>query len=57
MLAGFGLCHRSNMSAAMLDINQCEQARVRRDHRFDGIFFWRADDAHLLPPSLSGKTR
>src|SRR5262245_46907343 len=39
MLAGFGLCHRSNMSAAMLDINQCEQARVRRDRRFDGMFF------------------
>src|SRR5262245_34411820 len=39
MLAGFGLCHRSNMSAAMLDINQCERARVRRDRRFDGMFF------------------
>jgi AraC family transcriptional regulator, regulatory protein of adaptative response / methylated-DNA-[protein]-cysteine methyltransferase len=39
MLAGFGLCHQSNMSAAMLDINQCEQARVRRDRRFDGMFF------------------
>jgi len=51
MLAGFGLCHRSNMSAAMLDINQCEQARVRRDRRFDRIvFFWRADDTHLAMP-------
>src|ERR1044071_10366864 len=39
MLAGFGLGRRSNMSAAMLDINQCERARVRRDRRFDGMFF------------------
>ena len=39
VLAGFGLCRRPNVSAAMLDINECEQARVRRDRRFDGMFF------------------
>src|ERR1700737_656021 len=39
VLAGFGLCRRLNLSSAMLDINECEQARVRRDPRFDGMFF------------------
>jgi AraC family transcriptional regulator, regulatory protein of adaptative response / methylated-DNA-[protein]-cysteine methyltransferase len=29
----------TEMSAAMLDIKECEQARVRRDRRFDGMFY------------------
>ena len=39
----------------MLDIEECERARVRRDRRFDGLFFfWRSHDTYLLPPCLSG---
>src|SRR3954449_11932245 len=46
--------------------HECRYARhqsVRTGTRQTGpplrwyVFFWRADDAHLLPPSLSGEAR
>src|SRR5258708_5130456 len=38
-LAGIGLRRRLSSRNSMLDIEECERARVRRDRRFDGLFF------------------
>ena len=38
-LAGFGLRPRSPRKVNVLDLRECERARVTRDRRYDGLFF------------------